>query len=237
MAAAFTEQAWAATATLRAAIDDLAFLRELADGSLPPASFRHYLEQDALYLAGYARALSLLAARAPDTGAASFWSGSAQDTAVVEVALHEDLLSSALLAATDGPGEGPGERPGARLSPSPTCLGYVSYLVATAATAPYPVAVAAVLPCYWVYADVGARLAAAAREPREREHPYARWVAAYDAEGFQAATARARALADAAAHAQPGDVAAMHDAFATAVRYEHAFWRAAHEREQWPPLS
>ncbi len=226
--ASFSERTWAATAPLRAAIDDLVFLRELADGSLPPATFRHYLEQDALYLAGYARALSLLAARAPDTAGAAFWSGSARSTAVVEAALHQDLLSGALL--------GPADRPDRRPKPSPTCLGYVSYLVATAATAPHPVAVAAVLPCYWVYADVARRLAAAAGGPRDSEHPYARWIAAYDAEAFQQSTDRARGLTDAAAEAHPGDVAAMHDAFETAVRYEHAFWRAAHEREQWPVL-
>ena len=236
MGPSFTDRAWEATAPLRAGIDDLAFLRELADGSLPPATFRHYLEQDALYLAGYARALSLLAARAPDTAAAAFWSGSAQGTADVEAALHEDLLSGDLLAGDLLPGDPPGGGDRAAPRPSPTCLGYTSYLVATAATAPYPVAVAAVLPCSWVYADVARRLAAAAGGPRELEHPYARWIAAYDAEGFQRATDRARELTDAAARDHPGDVAAMLEAFETAVRYEHAFWRAAHERERWPVL-
>ncbi|SDQ36813.1 TenA family transcriptional regulator [Quadrisphaera sp. DSM 44207] len=232
----FSEQAWERTSGLRAAIDDLAFLRELADGSLDPAAFRHYLEQDALYLAGYARALALLAARAPDTAAAGFWARSAHTTGVVEAALHEDLLSGALLdpAAAD-PAADPTAAP-SRSSPrpSPTCLGYTCYLVAAAATAPYAVAAAAVLPCFWVYADVARRLAAAATAAAAGEHPYARWVAAYDAEEFQGATARARALVDDAALAQPTLVPAMHEAFRTAVAFEHAFWAAAHARERWP---
>ena len=216
----FTDDAWAGTAALRTAIEELAFLAELGDGTLAPAAFRHYLEQDALYLAGYARALALLAARAPDPDAAAFWADSASVTRTVETALHADLLGSELL----GPASG-------ELLHSPTCLGYVSYLVATAATASYPVAAAAVLPCYWAYADTGARLAATARSAPG--HPYARWVATYDDPGFQESTRRARELVDAAAQRSPEEVPAMHRAFATATRYEFEFWRSAHEQEGW----
>ncbi|WP_209313803.1 TenA family protein [Blastococcus sp. TF02A-35] len=219
----FSDRAWAATSELRAAIDQLPFLSELGAGTLARAAFRHYLEQDALYLAGYARALALLAARAPDAGAAAFWATSAHGCAVVEGQLHTDLLAEDLLGTSAGPA-----------SASPTCLGYVSYLVATAATAPYAVGAAAVLPCFWVYADVGARLARqAATAPG---HPYRRWVDAYAEPGFQEATRRARALTDAAAATAPQDEPAMQQAFTTAVRYEHAFWQAAWDREQWGVL-
>ena len=216
----FTDEAWAGTASLRTAIEELAFLTELGDGTLAPAAFRHYLEQDALYLAGYARALALLAARASDPDAAAFWANSASVTRTVETALHADLLGSELL----GP-------PSTELLHSPTCLGYVSYLVATAATASYAVAAAAVLPCYWVYADTGVRLAATARSTPG--HPYARWVATYDDPGFQESTRRARQLVDDAATATPSEVPAMHRAFALATRYELEFWRSAHELEDW----
>ncbi|MFQ1004132.1 TenA family protein [Modestobacter sp. SSW1-42] len=221
----FTDDAWAGTAHLRTTIEELAFLTELGDGTLAPAAFRHYLEQDALYLAGYARALALLAARAPDPDAAAFWADSASVTRTVETALHADLLGSQLL----GPAS-------AELLHSPTCLGYVSYLVATAATASYAVAAAAVLPCYWVYADTGVRLAATARSTPG--HPYARWVATYDDPAFQESTRRARQLVDDAAAATPSEVPAMHRAFALATRYELEFWRSAHGQEGWAhPLS
>lgn len=216
----FTEDAWARTASLRAAIDQLAFLTELADGSLDPAVFRHYLEQDALYLAGYARALALLAARAPDPDAATFWATSSGGIRTVESALHRDLLDGDLL------GESTGEP-----QHSPSCLGYVSYLVAAAATAPYEVAAAAVLPCFWVYADTGIRLAAGARQVSD--HPFARWVATYDDPAFQQASRAARELVDAAAVRTPSAVPGMHHAFAVATRYELEFWRSAHDQETW----
>jgi thiaminase (transcriptional activator TenA) len=216
----FSACAWAATAELRAAIDGLPFLAGLGQGTLEPAVFRHYLEQDALYLGGYARALALLAARAPDSAAAAFWASSAHGCQVVEAQLHADLLGGEL------PGAGPGDP-----EPSPTCLGYVSYLVATAATAPYAVGAAAVLPCFWIYADVGRRLARSASAVPG--HPYRRWVDAYADDGFQQATGTARDLVDAAARRWPGDLPDMHRAFATATRYELQFWRAAAVRERW----
>ncbi|SFF62873.1 TenA family protein [Blastococcus tunisiensis] len=218
----FSDRAWAATAGLRTAIEQLAFLGELGDGSLDPAVFRHYLEQDALYLGEYARSLALLAARAPDAEAAAFWASSAHGCGVVERQLHADLLGAELLAAGGN---------GRSATASPTCLAYTSFLVATAATAPYGVATAAVLPCFWVYADVGARLARAARAAPE--HPFRRWVAAYDAPEFQESARRARELTDAAAEAAPADEPAMQRAFALATRYELEFWRAAHAREAW----
>lgn len=221
---AFSDRAWAATSGVRRAIDELPFLTELGNGSLPPAVFQHYLEQDAVYLAGYARALALLAARAPDRTAGSFWAASAHTCAVVESALHADLLADELFG-------GPSRAPVAVVA-SPTTLGYVSYLIATVATAPYAVGAAAVLPCFWVYADVGLRLAKdAAAAP---VHQYRRWVEAYGDEAFQTSAREARRLTDEAALSAPLEEPAMQTAFTLAVRYELQFWSAAHAREEWP---
>jgi thiaminase/transcriptional activator TenA len=217
----FTADTWTRTADLRKAVEDSVFLAELGAGSLDPATFRHYLEQDTIYLAGYARALSLLAVRAPGPESAGFWAGSAHGAASVEVSLHADLLSGGRLPGPTG-----------AVHASPTTLGYVSYLVSTAATAPYAVGAAAVLPCFWIYADAGRRLASHAR--LVADHPYTRWVAAYDSAEFHASVDQARRLVDEAALAAPADVEAMHDAFAVATRYEWMFWETAHSRESWP---
>ncbi|MFB9378747.1 TenA family protein [Kineococcus gynurae] len=216
----FTDEAWARTAALRAAVDGLDFLTELGAGTLAPETFRHYLEQDTLYLEGYAKALALLASRAPNTAAGAFWATSAAGASVVEASLHEDLLTSGVLPAATGPAVA-----------TPATLGYVSYLVATAATAPYAVGAAAVLPCFWIYADVGRSLAATAAGVGA-EHPYRRWVLAYDDPEFHASVDRARALVDAAA--TPKLAEEMHTAFATAARYEYLFWAEAHDRRDWP---
>ncbi|MDN5894119.1 MAG: TenA family protein [Nocardioides sp.] len=223
----FTDALWDSTEILRAEIERLEFLEQLGSGTLPLDVFAYYLEQDALYLAGYSKALALLASRAPDPATAAFWASSAHTAAVVETGLH-----SGILATIEPSGEG-GEH-------SPTCLGYVSYLIATAATAPYPVAAAAILPCFWIYADVGARLAREAADVLsiDPEHPYAQWVATYEDEEFQSSVRTARELIDvAAAGATEGERAEMSHAFGIATRYELLFWDTALNRRPWPALA
>ncbi len=85
------------TRPLRAAIDDLEFLRRLGDGTLPLDAFRTYIEQDALYLAGYSKALALLSAKSPDAGTGAFWATSAATAAIEESVLHDTLLSGGVL--------------------------------------------------------------------------------------------------------------------------------------------
>lgn len=220
----FTDHLWDRTKSLRAAIEDLEFLRRLGDGTLPLPAFRFYVEQDELYLTGFARALALTAAQAPDPQSAAFWAISSATATTVESTLHESLLAA--LPPADAEPE-----------PSPTCLGYYSYLIATAATAPYPVAAAAVLPCFWIYAEVGRDLARSAQRVLDEnpDHPYARWVSTYDAPEFQESAAKARALVDAAAEAATeADRLAMAEAFTVAMRYELMFWDTALHPLPWP---
>lgn len=220
-----TDRLWDATVDLRAAIDDLKFLRLLGDGSLPLDAFHTYIEQDELYLAGYAKALSILASKAPDARTAAFWATSAA-SAVEEASLHESLLSGDALPNTD-----------VRAEHSSACLGYVSYLIATAATEPYAVAAAAILPCFWIYADVAVRLAGAAREVllADPEHPYARWVSTYDSDEFRTVVDGARTLVDdAAALATEAERETMTEAFRIATRYELMFWDTALTPTPWP---
>ncbi|MGC0363133.1 thiaminase/transcriptional activator TenA [Rhodococcus sp. 27YEA15] len=222
----FTDHLWSEITELRTAIDSLEFLRRLGDGTLPLENFRFYLEQDKLYLEGYATALALVAAHAPDPVSAGFWANSAFTTATVESSLHDGLLAGDTLPAGSGLPEH-----------SPACLGYVSYLTATAATAPYAVSAAAVLPCFWIYAEVGRELAASARQVLDADpsHPYAQWVTTYDAPEFHESVAAARELVDtAAAAATEADRAAMSKAFRIASRYELMFWDSALNVQPWP---
>lgn len=226
----FTERAREATAELRGRIDALPFLRRLGDGDLPPHVFRHYLEQDRCYLREYARALALLAARAPRSAEASVWAGSASGAVAAEESLHVDLLGR--LPGDAGAAEAGASAREAGVQPSPTTLAYASWLVAGAATAPYAVAAAAVLPCFTVYAEVGAALAG--RATSVPDHPYARWVAAYADPTFQAAAGAASAVVDAAVADEPGHEPAALAAVVQATRFEWMFWDAADRVEGWP---
>jgi hypothetical protein len=63
-ASGFCAEVWERGAAMRDAITTMPFVKELADGSLAPAAFRHYLVQDSLYLREYSRALAIASSKA-----------------------------------------------------------------------------------------------------------------------------------------------------------------------------
>lgn len=222
----FTDHLWDRTKVLRSAIDELEFLRHLGEGTLPLEVFRTYIEQDSLYLTGYSKALAILAAKSPDPQTAAFWATSSANAAAVESAMHDQMLTGGALPPRQGDAEH-----------SQTCLAYVSFLIAAAATESYAVAAAAALPCFWIYADVGRGLAESAAKviATDPAHPYAQWVSTYGAAEFQQSAATARSLVDAAADsASEQERAAMEKAFVLAVRYELMFWDTALHPQPWP---
>ena len=217
----FSAAAWQRIAPIRERIDQLPLLVELADGSLEARRFVEYIVQDDFYLRGYSRALAQLAARAPHARARAFWATSASEAVEGEVLMHDALLNDPLLKGTPH-----------AAAPSPTTRGYVNFIQTAVAYEPYPIGVAAVLPCYSVYAQVGLDLAA--RAAAVSDHPYGSWVAAYADPAFQQTTARAIELLDEAAEtADEATRAQMLSVFADATRYEELFWERSHQLEAW----
>lgn len=193
------------------------FLQALADGSLPEASFRFYLCQDYAFLDGFARAVALLLAKAPDSATLRLL---AQRIPVpVERELHRQLFSLLGIA----------ERDAEQLELAPTTRAYVDHLLATAALGTLGEAAAALLPCPWTYHELGQRLATV-------HHPiYRQWAAIYQQGFLRESVAAWRTLVDAAAtEAGPAQRARMERAFLLSSRYEYAFWDMAHRHQQWP---
>src|SRR5678816_4515325 len=115
----FSEEAWAGTAALRAAIHRLRFNTELAAGTLAPECFRCYILQDAIYLGEYARALAIAAAKAPDPATVQVFAGDAAQAIAVEQALHGRYLAEF----------GVTPEMTAAAEPAPDCLAYTSFLL------------------------------------------------------------------------------------------------------------
>jgi thiaminase (transcriptional activator TenA) len=217
----FTNDAWEGIAPLYAAILALPFNRELAAGTLARERFTFYMLQDAHYLTHFAKALAVTAARAPDADALIQFAGSAREAVVVERALHEGFFRDFGITREQA----------AATEPSPTCAHYTHYLVALAHNAPYEVAVAALLPCFWIYWEVGKHLLSIARP----DNPYQAWIDTYADEAFATGVKRVIALSDAiAAGATPAVREQMHRAFRRAARLEWMFWDSAYRGEAWP---
>ncbi|MBI4245957.1 MAG: TenA family protein, partial [Candidatus Rokubacteria bacterium] len=169
---AFTRELWKSIDPIYAAILRHPFVRGLTDGTLPRESFRFYAVQDALYLREFARALSLAAARAPEDDWIIMFNEHAAGALRVERALHEGFFKEFGLSPADV----------AATPLAPTNLAYTSYLLAVAYGAPFHEAMAALLPCYWIYWEVGKTLARAGSP----DPLYARWIGTYAAEVFGA---------------------------------------------------
>jgi len=197
------------------------FLLGMQDGSLPRDAFRFYVVQDAHYLREYARALSLAAARSPAEDAILMFDRHAAGAMEVERSLHEGFfrdfgLSEGEVAATPM---------------APTNLAYTSYLLATAYGGSFPECLGAVLPCYWIYWEVGkSLLASGSPDPL-----YARWIDTYGGEEFAAVVQEVLDLTDRVG-AEVGDPerARMERHFVTTSRYEWMFWDMGWHQEPWP---
>ncbi len=217
----FSDEAWQMTAPLRAAIHALPFNAELAAGTLSRDRFQHYVTQDALYLGQFSRCLAIAAAKAPDTGTLQAFAQSALGAVAVERVLHERYLREfGVDPATIATAE-----------PAPDCLAYTSFLLATAYHEPWEVLVAALLPCFWIYWDVGCAIAGRAAA----DNPYHAWIDTYADPHFGEAVERVIATADHAADATtPAGRTRMLAAFTRACQYEYLFWDGAYHRRGWP---
>ncbi len=197
------------------------FLNELTAGTLDRGSFEHYVVEDGRYLSDYARALSVCAARAPTDPDIATFARHAAGAIEVERELHAGLL--------DDLGIDPGVV--AAGEPAPTTRAYASYLLATTHQGSFADALGAVLPCYWVYAEVGNELVARGSSDAR----YQRWIDTYAGDEFQALVREVLAIVDRVGEGlSPYGRASMTHHTAIAARYEWMFWDAAYRRERWP---
>src|SRR5574341_1362938 len=88
----FTDELWNTIEPIYMSILRHPFILGLTDGSLPRESFQFYAVQDALYLRGFARALSIAAARAPQDDWIIMFNEHAAGALKVERALHESFF-------------------------------------------------------------------------------------------------------------------------------------------------
>ena len=217
----FSRTAWARNAPIYDVIRRMPFNAELAAGGLSEARFKHYITQDAHYLIGFGRALTLAAAKAPNPDRIVQFAKSAEGAIVVERALHGSFFARFGITAEIFNG-----------TPlSPACHHYVSFLIATAHAEPYEVLLGALLPCFWIYAEVGRDIHGRAAP----NNPYQAWIETYAGEDFHDAVRATIAATDEAASGASASLRArMHAAFTRATQLEWIFWDSAYRLEAWP---
>jgi thiaminase/transcriptional activator TenA len=119
----------------------------------------------------------------------------------------------------------------AKAEPSPDCLSYTSFLLATAYHDPWEVLMAALLPCFWLYWNVGDTIAREATP----NNPYKAWIDTYSDPGFEKAVRAVIAATDKAAEATTTAIQnRMMTAFTRSSQYEYLFWDGAYQQRTWP---
>lgn len=128
-----SNELWEENADLARAALDHGFVRGLADGTLPLASFRHYVAQDTHFLESFARAYALALAHSPDRE-------SLREFAALISGVLEELELHAGYAEhwnVDLDGTEPGE----------STLAYTDFLLSTASLGGVGLTCAAMTPC------------------------------------------------------------------------------------------
>lgn len=213
----WSEQTWQTTEHHYQSILEMPFIKELSDGTLPQEKFRFYMAQDSLYLEHFGRTLSLIAAKIPDLQDVLSFMRFAENAIVVENALHESYFID--FGVTE------------KGILEPACHHYIHFLRSTAALESVEIAVAAVLPCFWIYREVGDYIY---NNQNAINNPYQKWIDTYGGDEFSVAVDQAIAICNRLAENSTEEVRKkMSEAFLMASRMEFHFWEAAYELKTW----
>jgi len=219
---AFTRQLWLEAQPVYESTLRHPYLAGLADGTLPKRKFRFYLLQDAHYLKAFGQALSLLAAKAPHEDWAVILNQHAIETLQAEKQLHAGILGKYGADALEIQ-----ETPMA-----PVNVAYTNHLLATVSQRPFMEGLAAVLPCYWVYLEVGQHL----KKRGSPDPDYQRWISQYAGEGYeQSVRAVLRMMDEMAIHETAESRGQALKIYERSTRYEYLFWDMAWREERWLP--
>ena len=213
----WSENAWKSIENVYNDITAMPFITELSDGTLSREKFQFYIAQDSLYLEHFGRTLALIGSKAHDVDDALAYMRFGENAIVVENALHEsyfkefEILERGIL--------------------EPVCHHYIHFIKSTAAFEPVEVAMAATLPCFWIYKEIGDYIL---NLEQTIENPYKSWIDTYGGEDFAVAVKSAIEICDKAAlNTTPEIRNRMNEVFVTASRLEFQFWQAAYDLKTW----
>lgn len=215
----WTDQAWEAIQPIYHEILKMPFIEELKNGTLPLEKFQFYMLQDAKYLEHYGRALATLGSKAADNEMALDFFEFGKNALIVERALHEAYFKQFNL------------EPNQEITIEPVCHHYIHFLKSTVAYDPIEVATAAILPCFWIYKEVGDHIY---QNQNTENNPYKNWIETYSGEEFAEGVKKALQYSNyMAENSTEKGRKAMLEAFIAASRLEFNFWDAAYRNITW----
>ena len=191
------------------------FIRELGLGTLARASFRHYLEQDYLFLVHFARAYGLAVYKSRNIADLRRALDSLKAIVDVEMGLHIKYCA----------GWGITEDDLMALPEARATMAYTRYVLDAGNRGDLVDLHVALAPCLIGYAEIATWLNSQPFVVREG-NPYSNWIAMYASDEFQAAAAGEKAWLDEhLATVPPKRFAELATIFKDATRLEIDFWQ------------
>jgi thiaminase/transcriptional activator TenA len=194
---------------------DHAFVRGLADASLPLPAFRHYLGQDYVFLIHYARAWALAVYKSSTLAEMRKATASVKAIVERETGMHVEYCK----------GWGFSEAQMEALPEDRATMAYTRYVLEKGLQGDLLDLVVALAPCALGYAQIGQRMMAGGA--KLDGNPYRKWIETYGSDDF---ARTARASADEVdrlwkVRANEGRFAELAKNFEQACRLEAAFWQ------------
>ena len=206
-------QAWELSASIINAIKNHPFNQELMSGKLSRDRFTYYIEQDSLYLNDFSRCHAILATKVPPSYTQIFLKFSEYTLLAEQDAVHHFFKELFNFKSTN------------QITPATLC--YTNYLLRTCLMEPVEVGIAAVLPCFWVYRDIGLYIA----QSSANNNPYARWIETYSSDDFSQAVNQAISIFDELGLQTTEAIRQkMLDAFYKSTCFEWHFWNDAYNQ-------
>jgi len=218
----FSEQLRSRAGRIWRAIEDHAFLRELHAGTLPMNRFTYFILQDYVYLLDFAQVLCQGGAKSPNLETLELFARHAVGAVEVERSFH----------ASFGKTLGLSRKQLEAVPKGPITQAYIGHLQSVARSGSLGEVVAAVLPCYWIYGEVGRRLY---RSRPQRPKIYREWIETYAGEPFwRPVREQIQLMNTIGAAAGSREKKLMTEHFVLSSRYEFMFWDQAYRLESWP---
>lgn len=217
----FVNTLWEAASPLYSAILYHPFMVGIRNGELAPERLAFYVTQDWHFLRAAARAFSSMVDNARNDEWILAFNRTSTDVLLLEHGLQKTMLETLGLT----------EEQIRSTPPAPTNEAYCSWIQLVALHAPFQEALAALLPCFWLYNRLGKDLGKLGAQ-----HPLAAdWADFYAGKAYSQMMDELLSLVEDVFHESTPDMRSRMTArFLHACRYEWMYWQMNWSLEEWP---
>lgn len=196
------------------------FIKQLSGGSLPQQTFRYYLKQDRYYLQNFAALHGKIADQMDDPDIKEFLYAGAQGFNDSEKEVRTEFFQELNITQKEID----------QTEIAPNAYSYVTHMYHELNEGTPSRAAAALLPCYWLYNEIGQRLIKAGSPIKI----YQQFIETYDSPAFTTATDKMKTIVDQLGEAADAEEQQqMQTAFLRSSYFELHFWEMAYKHEQW----